>query len=64
MSFDEQTELIFDQFNEKFPEAFTLSELLLSKEPINFDDFKNIPGITKEKLEILHKKHLEARGVK
>ncbi len=60
-SFDVQTELTYDQFLSKYPESHTLGRLLVQPEPIPFEPYKNIPGITPEKLLALHAKHLEAR---
>jgi hypothetical protein len=60
-SFDVQTELTYDQFLAKYPESHTLGLSLMSSEPIPFEPYKNIPGITPEKLLALHTKHLEAR---
>jgi hypothetical protein len=61
ISFDKQTKLTRKKFLEKYPEVYRLGELLQKTEDIKFNDFKNIPGITKAKLASLHKKHLEAR---
>ncbi len=60
-SFDVQTELTYEQFLSKYPESYTLGRLLIQPEPIPFEPYKNIPGITPEKLIALHAKHLEAR---
>jgi hypothetical protein len=46
---------------DKFPEAYNLGVLLHAKEAIDFKRFKNIPGITPEKLKSLHAKHLAAK---
>ena len=61
ISFNIQTEYSHDEFYEKFPEIMRLAELLHEKNPINFEEFKNIPGITPEKLERLHQKQLDAK---
>jgi hypothetical protein len=61
ISFDKQTRLTRDQFTVKFPEYYTLGELLLKVDAIDFEPFKRIPGITPAKLKALHRKHLLAR---
>ena len=61
ISFDVQTDLTYEQYIEKFPKASELSYALLKDDPIDFDKYKNIPGITKKKLEILHNKFKKAR---
>ncbi len=61
VSFDVQTEFTRDQFMGKFPEVQRLARLLIEAEPISFDEFASIPGITPEKLDALHKAHLEGR---
>jgi hypothetical protein len=61
ISFDKQTKLTRDKYFEKYPEVYTLGDLLLRDKAIEFELFKNIPGITKAKLKALHKKHLEGR---
>ncbi len=61
VSFDVQTEFTRDQFMGKFPEVERLAWLLIEAEPISFDEFASIPGITPEKLDALHKAHLEGR---
>ena len=63
ISFDKQTKLKRSEFLEKYPEVYRLGELLLRDEEIEFEPFKNIPGITQKKLKALHKKHLEGRRV-
>lgn len=60
-SFDVQTDLAYEEFLSKYPESYTLGRLLINPEPIPFEPYKNIPGITPEKLLALHAKHLEAR---
>jgi hypothetical protein len=62
VSFDKQTKLTRKQFEDKYPEVFRLSELLINPAPIPFDEFKRIPGITPAKLKSLHRKHLAARA--
>ena len=61
MSFNIQTDLTYDEYTEKYPESLSLSSELLEDDPIDFDKYKNIPGITKKKLEILHNKFKKAR---
>jgi hypothetical protein len=61
LSFDVQTELTHTEFLEAFPQASILGVALMSDEKINFEDFKMIPGITEEKLQLLHQKHLNGR---
>jgi hypothetical protein len=60
--FDVQTNLTRDQFADQFPEYQELCELLHKPEPIPFEQFKRLPGITKAKLSKLHKKHLAAKS--
>ena len=60
-SFDVQTELTYEQFLDKYPESHTLGRLLMELGPIPFEPYKNIPGITPEKLIALHTKHMEVR---
>ena len=64
ISFDVQTNLMFEEYLNKYPQAYKLGELLEGTEPINFEQFKMLPGITKKKLAALHKKHLEAKEKK
>ena len=64
ISFDVQTNLTFEEFLNKFPQAYKLGELLEGKELIKFEQFKMLPGITKKKLTALHKKRLEAKEKK
>jgi hypothetical protein len=61
ISFDVQTRLTRQQFEEKYPEICALGELLGGEAEIPFEQFKRIPGITKEKLKALHKAHVEGR---
>ena len=60
-SFDELTEYTRDEFIYKFPEYTSLCDLLHKPEPIELEEFKNIPNITPKKLKALHKKHLAAK---
>jgi hypothetical protein len=61
LSFDVQTDLTYALFLLKYPEAYRLGEALMEKAEIRFEDFKNIPGITKAKLKKLHEQHLAGR---
>ena len=61
MSFDVQTDLTYEEFLEKYSQAYRLGEALLEEGEIRFEDFKTIPGITKAKLEKLHAAHLARR---
>jgi hypothetical protein len=61
ISFDVPTQMTHEKFLEKYPESHKLGELLVKPEPIPFDEFEKIPGITRAKLLALHQKHLEAR---
>jgi len=61
MSFDVQTDLTYEEFLEKYSQAYRLGEALLEEGEIRFKDFKTIPGITKAKLEKLHAAHLARR---
>ena len=60
-SFDVQTNLTYEQYMEKYPEYNNLSRNLLKDDPIDFDKYKNIPGITPQKLKELHNKFKKAR---
>ena len=59
--FDTQTTLTRQKFMDKYPEFYDLSDDLLEDNPIDFEKYKNIPGITKRKLNALHKKFKESR---
>jgi hypothetical protein len=59
--FDKQTGLKREVFMEKYPEWRALSDALLTDDPIEFEPFKLLPGITKNKLEKLHAKHISGR---
>ena len=61
MSFDVQTDLTYEEFLEKYPQAYRLGEALTGEDKIRFDDFKMIPGITEAKLKKLHAAHLARR---
>ena len=62
ISFDVQTKLTREQFTTKYPEYWALCEKLLVNTPIEFEQFKKIPGITKKKLKVLHDKFIAARA--
>ena len=59
--FDVQTNLTYEQFTDRYPEYCDLCRELMGTEPINFERYSRIPGITKRKLTVLHKKHMEGR---
>ena len=59
--FDVDTGLTLGAFWEKYPSLHSLEEKLRGNSPIPFEDFSDLPGITKEKLEKLHAKFQEAR---
>jgi hypothetical protein len=61
ISFDEQTKLTHHDFLRLYPEAYNLAEALCGSKPIEFERYKNIPGITARKLKALHKKHMNGR---
>jgi hypothetical protein len=46
---------------DKYPECYDLGNELLEDLPIDFEKYKNIPGITKRKLTALHNKFKKAR---
>jgi len=50
-----------EEFMEKHPDYYSLSEALLGDAPIEFELYKAIPGITEEKLKALHDKFIAAR---
>lgn len=62
VSFDIQTKLSREEFYKKYPENFNLSNALLQDDKIDFDKYKNIPGITKAKLKKLHKLFIDSRN--
>ena len=62
--FDVDTGLTLGAFWEKYPSLHSLEEKLRGNSPIHFEDFSDLPGITKEKLEKLHAKFQEARLTK
>ena len=60
--FDVDTGLTRDQFKSQYPEWWSLCEAISRDEDIPYDRFKNLPGITPEKLKVLHDKHKQARS--
>ncbi len=61
LCFDIDTGLTRTEFETKFPYAYQLAAALHCEEPIDFDKYKDYPGITPEKLKSLHEKHLAAK---
>ncbi len=59
--FDKDSGLTRGEFLEQFPQAYDLGELLMKDEPIDYERFKGIPGITEKKLRKLHEKFIAAR---
>lgn len=62
--FDVDTGLTLGEFLNKYSGFHLLEEKLRDNSPIHFEDFSDLPGITKEKLEKLHAKFQEARLTK
>ena len=63
ISFDTRTQLTYEKFKEAYPEYFNLCRALLKNEEIEFEQYKNIPGITQQKLKKLHDKFKKARNI-
>ena len=61
ISFDEQTVLTRGEYVARYPEYYALTVDLLSTQPINFAKYSRLPGITEEKLRVLHEKFIAAR---
>ena len=61
ISFDEQTALTRSEYIERYPEYYALAVDLLSTSPIDFAKYSRLPGITEEKLRVLHEKFIAAR---
>ena len=61
-SFDVETGLTYEQFTARYPRYWDLCNALMGSDPIDFDTYKGIPGITPEKLIALHNKHKEAQS--
>lgn len=59
--FDAQVAMELDEFFRKYPECYKLGSLLMADDDIEFETFKDIPGITPEKLKFLHEKHKAGR---
>lgn len=57
--FDVDTGLTFGEFLKKYGQYHFLEDKLRGNSPIHFEDFSDLPGITKEKLEKLHAKFQE-----
>ena len=65
ISFDVQTKYTREQFNARYQNLVDdLLSALSQEAPIAYSRFKKLPGITKAKLEKLHKAHLDARKAK
>ena len=62
--FNAQTQMKSADFLGKYPEAYELGRALFEDAEIDFEKYRNIPGITPEKLKALHAKHLEGRKTK
>ena len=60
-SFDIQTDLTAEEYQTKYPQYWQLCDLLHRPAEIDFSKFSQLPGITKEKLTALHRKHLAAK---
>ncbi len=60
-SFDMQTKMTHEEFLKAYPEVYDLGVALTQDGPIEFELYKNIPGITKTKLKSLHDKHIAGR---
>ena len=59
--FDVETGLTYNEFLVKYPGYYRLGEALMKPDAIEFEPFKDLPGITPEKLKALHDKHLAGR---
>jgi len=59
--FGKGTGLTYNEFFERFPIAYQLGELLAGDDPIPFEPYKDLPGITKAKLKALHDAHIKGR---
>ena len=60
-SFDIQTDLTAEEYQTKYPQYWQLCDLLHRPAEIDFSKFSQLPGITKEKLTALHRKHLAGK---
>ena len=54
LSFNVQTNLTYEQYRTRYPNYFMLARSLLKDDPIDFEEYKNIPGITPQKLKKLY----------
>jgi len=64
VSFDKQTKLTHEKFQEKYPEASHLREQLLSDAPFDYREFSKLPGWTLKKCKALHRKFIDGRKSK
>lgn len=62
--FGKQTAYTRDGLLKRYPKINELAQMLSWDEPINFQYFSKIPGITPAKLKALHAKHISARKQK
>ena len=61
LSFNIRTNLTYEQYTKNYPECYNLSRDLSKDNPIDFEKYKNIPGITPQKLKELHNKFKKER---
>ncbi len=59
--FDVESGLTYDEFVSQYPKCHDLGCALLGNDPIPFEPYANIPGITAEKLSSLHAKFIASR---
>ena len=64
VSFDKQTKLTHEKFQEKYPEASHLREQLLSDAPFDYREFSKLPGWTLKKCKALHQRFIDGRKAK
>ena len=64
VSFDKQTKLTHEKFQEKYPEASHLREQLLSDAPFDYREFSKLPGWTLKKCKALHQRFVDGRKAK
>jgi Pentapeptide repeats (8 copies) len=62
--FGVRTKYTRSEFIQKFPEYWSLCVDLGKDEVIQFAPYQNLPGITKKKLESLHKAHIAKKSAK
>ena len=60
--FDTQTDMTHAEFRRRYPEYWDLCEALAGEDEIEFETYKDLPGITPEKLAALHAKHRGQRN--